>query len=256
MAFRRSVSDYKTNPLVDSLLGSILTNNHAIAFSPYNAVYGKIKLQYTPGQRYIREPNEKIILGSKWPTFYTEWRKGIPGILDSRVNFDYLEFGIQQRIQLRTLGVSSYTLKTGSFLSQKNLQLIDYQFQRRGDPLFFDSPEENFQALDSTFPVFKRFYQLHYLHEFNGFFLNKIPLLKKLQLREVAGGGLLIAPERNLRYVEAFTGIERVFKWPFVPMAKFKIGVYLVGSAANQFRNPVMFKIGVTSWDRVAKKWR
>ncbi len=172
------MSDYKTNPLVDSLFGSILTGNRATAFSSYNALYGKIKLQYTPGQRYIREPNEKIILGSAWPAFYTEWRKGIPGIFSSRVNFDYLELGIQQRISLQTAGVSSYTIKTGSFLNRKELQLVDYQFERRGDPVFFANPNEVFQALDSTFPVFRRFYQVHYLHEFNGFFLNKIPLLK------------------------------------------------------------------------------
>lgn len=109
--------------------------------------------------------------------------------------------------------------------------------------------------MDSTFPVFKRFYQAHYIHEFNGYLINKIPLLKKLQLREVAGAGFLIAPERNLRYAEAFTGIERVFKWPFVPGAKFKLGVYVVGSAANQFRNPVQFKIGITTWDRIMHKW-
>jgi hypothetical protein len=107
-----------------------------------------------------------------------------------------------------------------------------------------------------TLPVFNRFYQGHYLHEFNGFLLNKIPLLKKLELREVAGAGFLIAPERNLRYAEVFAGVERVFKWPFAPLAKFKVGIYVVGSAANQFRNPILFKIGVTSWDRKYNKWR
>jgi hypothetical protein len=255
LAFRRSVSDYKTNPLVDSLFGNVLTNNEAIPFNSYNAFYGKIRLQYTPRQHYIREPNEKIILGSKWPTFYTLWRKGVSGVLNSQVNFDYLEFGIEQHLHLGTIGISSYTILTGSFPNTNNLQLIDYKYQRRGDPLLFSNPNEQFQALDSSFPLFKRFYQGHYLHEFNGFFLNKIPLLKKLQLREVAGGGFLIAPERDLRYAELFAGVERVFKWPFAPSAKFKIGIYVVGSAANQFRSPVLFKIGVTSWDKIRHKW-
>jgi hypothetical protein len=134
--------------------------------------------------------------------------------------------------------------------------LIDYKWQRRGDPILFMNPHEAFQSLDSTFAVFKRFYQGHYMHEFNGALLNKIPLLKKLQLREVAGGGFLIAPERSLRYVEGFAGIERVFKWPFNPLSKFKLGVYVVGSAANKFNNPVQFKIGITSWDRRTNKWR
>ena len=172
------------------------------------------------------------------------------------MDFDYLEFGLEQELKLGTIGVSKYTIKTGNFLNTKDLRLVDYQFQRRGDPGFFSNPNEAFQGLDSTFPVFKRFYQGHYVHEFNGAILNKIPFLKKLQLREIAGGGILIAPERGLRYAEIFTGIERVFKWPFNPLFKFKVGVYAVGSVANQFHNPVQFKEGFTTWDRLKNKWQ
>jgi hypothetical protein len=256
-AFRRSVSDYKTNRQVDSLFGNIdlLANNKPVDFEPYNATYGKIRLAYTPRQRYIREPREKIILGSAWPTFYVSLRKGIPGLMNSKVNFDYLEFGIEQELKLGLVGISNYSIRSGSFFNTKDLRLVDYKFQRRGDPLLFMNPQEAFQSLDSTFPVFKRFYQGHYLHQFNGALLNKIPLLKKLQLREVAGGGFLIAPERSLRYVETFAGIERVFKWPFNPLSKFKLGVYVVGSAANKFGNPVQFKIGITTWNRTSGKW-
>lgn len=255
-AYRRSVSDYAINTSIDSLFPDLLDDNQAIAFASYNALYGKLKLAYTPGQRYIREPRQKVILGSAWPTFYGLWRKGIPGILKSKVNFDYLEFGMEQTFRISTLGSSSYTFLTGSFLNTRDLRLIDYKYQRRGDPLLFSNPNEAFQSLDSTFPVFRRFYQAHYMHEFNGYLLNKIPLLKKLRLREVAGAGFLYAQERNLRYAEVFTGVERVFKWPFSPLAKFKLGIYIVGSAANQFRNPVQFKIGVTTWDKFWSKWR
>lgn len=254
-AIRRSVSGYKINPKVDSLFGEYLPDNHPVAFEGYNAIYGEVKLAYTPRQRYIREPKEKIIIGSSWPTFYVSLRKGLPGIFNSKVNFDYLEFGLEQQIKLGLLGTSTYTVKSGSFISSKDLRLVDYQWQRRGDPFFFMNPNRAFQALDSTFAVFRRFYQGHYVHEFNGAIFNKIPLFKKIQLREVAGAGFLIAQERNLHYVEAFAGLERVFKWPFDAMTKFKLGVYVVGSAANQFRNPVQFKIGVTSWDKRKNRW-
>ncbi|HVG15173.1 MAG TPA: DUF5686 and carboxypeptidase regulatory-like domain-containing protein, partial [Chitinophagaceae bacterium] len=73
MSFRRSVSGYKTSSVVDSVLGDVLKDNQAVAFEPYNALYGKLRLQYTPKQRYTREPREKIILGSRWPTFYAQW---------------------------------------------------------------------------------------------------------------------------------------------------------------------------------------
>ncbi len=255
LAFRRSVSDYKTNPKIDTLLGQILTNNQPVHFESYNALYGRVRLQYTPGQRYLREPKEKIILGSSWPTFFVNLRKGIPRLLKSKVDFDYLEFGMEQQIKLGLAGISNYSIKTGSFLNAKDLRMVDYHFQRQGDPLLFMNPREAFQALDSTFPVFKRFYQAHYVHEFNGALINKIPLFKKLQLREIAGAGFLVAPEKNLKYVEGFAGIERVFKWPFDPLSKFKLGIYIVGSAANKFNNPVQFKIGLTTWDKQRNKW-
>jgi hypothetical protein len=153
------------------------------------------------------------------------------------------------------MGNFRYNVKTGDFLTRKELKLLDYHFQRRGDPFLFMNPDDAFQALDSTFPVFQRFYQGHFMHEFNGALLNKIPLLKKLQLREMAGGGFLYAPERNLRYGELFAGIERVFKWPFNPLTKFKLGVYVVASAANQFANPVQFKVGLTTWNKRKNKW-
>ena len=252
-AFRRSLSDYETNPKLDSIFGEV---NEPVDFESYNALYGKVRLQYTPRQRYIREPREKIILGSKWPTFYVSWRKGIPGPFKSVVDFDYLEFGIEQELKLGVTGISKYKILTGDFFNTKDVRHVDYKFQRRGDPILFMNPNEAFQSLDSTFPVFKRFYQAHYVHEFNGAILNKIPLFKKLQLREIAGGGFLIAPERELRYGEIFAGVEKVIRWPFNPLYKFKMGVYVIASAANQFRNPIQFKVGFTSWDRRNNKWQ
>ena len=180
VAFRSSVSNYKTSDKIDSLFGNLLDNNQAIAFPSYNAAYGKLQLNYTPGQRYIREPKEKVILGSAWPTFYVQWKKGVRGVFNSKVDFDYLEFGIKQSVKLGVMGVSSYSVKTGSFLTQKDLRLVDYKYQRRGDPILFSNPSEAFQSLDSTFATFKRFYEGHYIHEFNGALLNKISFFKKI----------------------------------------------------------------------------
>lgn len=215
-----------------------------------------MKLYLTPKLKYIRDAKEKIFLGSKWPTFYGIWRKGLPKLFKSEIDFDYLEFGLIQTINFGVLGNTSYIVKSGDFLNTKDLRVIDYRYMRRGDPLLFQNPQKSFQALDSTFPVFKRYYQGNIVHEFNGFLVNKIPFMKKLKLTEIAGGGFLIAPERNLKYLEFFTGLERVFKWPFNPLARVKLGVYIVGSVANKFNNPVQFKIGLTTWDRFKNAWR
>lgn len=252
-AMRRSVAGYKVNPDLDSsFIGNILTNNNAVDFKAYNAFYNSITLAYTPQQRYIREPKEKIILGSHFPTFYTTWRKGVPGVFKSAIDFDYLEFGMKQTIKLGVAGISHYTVISGSFINKKNIQLVDYKFQRRGDPYVFNSPERAFQMLDSTFPVFKRFYEGHYIHEFNGFLLSKLPFIQKLKLLEVAGGGFLITNERHLRYFEVFAGLEKIMR---IARDKYKIGVYAAGSVANKFSSPVQIKIGFQKFNKRTNSW-
>lgn len=254
IALRRSVANYKVGNNADSIFG--IPNEPPVQFDPYNATYNQVKLYFTPRMRFVREPKEKINLGSKWPTFYVVWKKGIKGLLKSEIDFDYLEFGMMQTINLGVAGITAYNIRSGDFINTKDLRVIDYKFMRQGDPLFFQNPQSNFQALDSTFPVFDRFYQGNIVHEFNGALINKIPFLKKLKLQEIAGGGVLIAPDRDLRYAEFFAGIERVFKWPFNPLARVKLGVYVVTSVANKFNNPVQFKIGLTTWDRFRNRWR
>jgi Family of unknown function (DUF5686)/CarboxypepD_reg-like domain len=249
---RKSVVGYKTNDKVDSLFGSAFTNNQAVNFAAYNAFYNSIGLDFTPRQKYIREPKEKVILGSNWPTFSVTWRKGIKGFLNSDIDFDYLEYGIHQKIKTGLAGEGNYSFITGSFISKKDLRLVDYKFMRRGDPFLFSNPTKSFQSLDSSFPVFKRFYEGHYLHQFHGAILNKIPVLKKLNLLEVAGGGVLYVPERNLKYAEAFVGIEKIIRfW----RERYKVGVYATGSVANQFKNPFQFKISIEKFDRRKNSW-
>lgn len=249
---RKSVAGYKVNSNVDSLFGDVLTNNRAVYFPSYNAFYNTIGLDYTPRQKYIREPKEKVILGSNWPTFSVTWRKGVKGVFNSAIDFDYLEYAIGQHLKMGLAGEANYTLMSGSFISKKDLRLVDYKFLRQGDPFLFSNPTKSFQALDSSFPIFKRFYEGHYLHQFHGAILNKIPLLKKLNLLEVAGGGMLYAPERNLKYAEVFFGIEKIVRfW----RERYKGGIYIVGSVANQFKNPIQFKISIEKFDRRKNSW-
>ena len=64
MAERRSVEKYKFFNGLDE----VLPNNDPSEFEPYQAFIIRNTLSYTPNQKYMREPNRKVILGSKWPT--------------------------------------------------------------------------------------------------------------------------------------------------------------------------------------------
>lgn len=248
-AHRQSINELTLSRKYDSLLKF---NNEPIDFEPYNAFYASIKLEYTPFQMYIREPRQKIILGSRFPTIYARWRKGVPSLFKSEINFDYVEFGFFQKLKLGLAGISQYQLFSGEFVTHKELKYIDYKFISRGNPFFFNNPLRSFQALDSTFPIFKRFYEGHYLHHFNGAIINKIPLLKKLNILEVAGGGILFVPERKLSYAEGYIGIEKIIR---IWRERFKIGFYAVGSLANKYNNPYQFKIGLDQFNKRTNSW-
>ena len=251
LAYRSSIENFNFSPAGDSLF----ENNVPLKFASSYTFNNEIGLSYTPFQRYILEPRQKIILGSNWPTFSVNFRQAIPGIFGSKIDFKYLEYRIEQEIPLGLSGKSTLIANSGAFLSQKNVSVMDYRYQRRGYPGIFSSPLYNFQQLDSTFKTFHRFVELHYLHEFNGSIVNKIPFLKILKLTERVGANFLYAPERrNMFYYEGFVGIDKAIR---LGRDRWKVGYYFTAGYSNIFEKPRFgFKINFQGYDRYSNVWR
>ncbi|MFY7946011.1 MAG: DUF5686 family protein [Bacteroidia bacterium] len=256
LRIRSEISERKdiSNFVFDALGDQIFGDNPPSVFGTHRAFIGTATLQYTPFQKYIREPRQKVILGSRWPTFFVSYSKGIPGVLQSVIDYNYLEFGLDQEMQFALWGRSELRVNSGSFLSSKKVSLVDYRYQRRGDVLLFTPPMFAFQTLDSTFATFNRFYELHYRHHFNGALLNKIPFVKKLGLRESAGINLLYAPERrNMFFYEFYVGIDKLVK---VWRERFKIGLYYAAGYSNIYEQPIYgFKVNFEYFDRRDNSW-
>ena len=68
----------------------------------------------------------------------------------------------------------------------------------------------------------------------------------------MAGGSFLILPERNLRYVEGFIGLEKIIR---IWNERFKVGYYFVVSYANKYNNPYQFKIGLDQFNKRKNSW-
>lgn len=221
-------------------------------FEAYNALIADFMLRYTPGQKYMREPKRKVVLGSKWPTFYVSYEKGIPKFIGSEVDHDYIAFGVSQTFNIATLGTSKYHLKTGKFLNTKILRPEDYQYHRRGDPILFSNPMYSYQNLDSTLPTRDWYFESHYIHHFNGALLNKIPFVKKARITEVVGGGYLWVPEHNWIHYEVYGGLERIFKFA---KRRLRIGAYGVFSNGNHIKPRGSFKISFAILDERSMKF-
>jgi hypothetical protein len=227
--------------------GDALQTQPPIQFDPYNVLRSTIALSYTPSQKYLIEPNKKIILGSRWPTFTLEHFKGW-NILGSNIDFDRITFKVYQTFNIGTLGKSEYYINTGKYVNKDSVYFIDQKFFKSGDVVgitkyFMSNPQFSFQNLAQSYNTRDLYFEFHYFHNFNGAIINKIPFMKKTGIRLAAGGGMLFIPEyNNLYYQEAYAGLQRRFKFF---RQRIKVGTFVVLSNSNYQPTKVQFKFRV-----------
>jgi len=226
---RRSINGYKKMSFFDK----VIPNDDFKPFVGYQAMLADVTITYTPGQKYMREPYRKVVLGSKWPSFYVYYQRGIPKIFGSDVDFEYLLGGIYQNFQLATLGTSAYHIRAGKFLSSKSLKDPDFKYQRRSDPLWFSNPLLSFQDQDSSLPSKDYYLEAHYIHHDNGALINKIPYMKKTGIGFVFGAGALYVNQFKWFHYEVLAGLERNFQFS---KRRLRIGLYAVFSDGNHIK--------------------
>ena len=246
---RREIINYQHTTLFDALYDK---PNIAAGFDGYQSSSAGVAVWYTPFQKYMLEPKRKVILGSTWPTFNLYYRKGVKGLFGGDTDFEYIRLNINQNIQVRTLGTSSYHFSAGKFLSKKILKREDYKIFPRGDKWFFASFLQSMQLQDTTINVTDYYFKLNYIHHFNGAIINFVPLVKRLGIHTVIGTSGLLIPESNYRYAEIFGGIERTFK---ISRTRFRLGVYFVEAKSNLSNIKPRVKFGINFYSFRNDDW-
>jgi len=169
-------------------------------------------VDYRPGTRYINRPDGKFNLGSKWPTFNVQGRLAVPDVLGADVRYLLLQAGVRDNLSLGLLGASSFRVNVGGFVGrQQGMTFIDYR-HFSGNQTLLTGNFSYFQLLDYyRFSTNNAYLEAHYDHHFNGFFLNYVPLLRKLKWQEVASLNYLKTAQAG-HYVEVGVGIEHIVK--------------------------------------------
>lgn len=247
---RRPITAYQTT----SFLSDVIEDEEALLdFDRYKAFISTNTLLFTPGQRYMREPDRKIILGSKWPTFSLQHQRGWQGAFGSDIRFDYLEAAMEQEIIFGSLGNTRYRAQIGQFVNTKDLRFVDWKRFRQSDPFLYSDPLRSFQLLDTSLHTTKLHTEVHFIHHFNGAIINNIPLLKKTRLKTVIGGGFLWLQDGNYRHQELFAGVERVFK--VGARRRLRLGLFGVVADNNQNSPTTSWKIGFDLIDIWKRDW-
>lgn len=246
------IDNLKFSPIGDSAFGEF---NKPISFQPYTKTEIRLDLQYRPFQKYVIKKNRKIIKENNWPTFKFQYRKGIPVLFKSEVNFDYIELSAFDEMKLARMGSYRWSVSAGSYINQRSLRVLEYKFIRGSDPGYFSDPLFTFQLLDiESLSTPNEYFKGSFIHHFDGAILNKVPLLSRLKLQLAGGAGTLLIPDKDLAHVEFYAGLERPVKM-WGDLVRFSIyGV----TASNPFTTNTFdytIKFGFSFYSPWSKKW-
>jgi hypothetical protein len=185
-------------------------NNTSEPFTQSQSLSGLLELKIHFKQKYMTMPDRKFILDSKYPMLTIDYRKAAGNFSSNDANYDYVKCSITGQFGLKLLGTSKYSISVGKFLTSQQVQFMDYTHFNGNQTIFSSFQINDFQMLDYyKYSTTGPFMEVHYEHNFQGFILNKFPILRKLKLDEIVGVNFLTT--NNLpQYYEVFAGISKL----------------------------------------------
>ncbi len=182
------------------------------AFAQNEALTFEAALRLRYKQKYSTYPNRKFIYGSDFPDLWITYRKGIQAF-GSDVNYDFLSVRLNENnLSLGVIGAMKFNVEVGKFINQSNLQFMDYR-HFLGNQTVFGNPDRygsSFLLLPYyDYSTADQYLQAHFQHDFDGWILNKIPLIRKLGFTEIFKAAYLHTEEQG-NYLELGFGIDRI----------------------------------------------
>ncbi len=176
------------------------------------------------GDLFVQNGNERMSVGvSKKPVFNLNYTVGIKDLIGSDFGYQKVSLSMSQRLKWGILGTTVYSLTAGKVFSPVPYTLL--QIHLGNETPFYAS--NAFNLMNYSEFVSDQFLEAHIQHYFMGLFFNRIPLIKKLHLREVlscnAAYGNLSSNNQSFNqnnhfselnkmpYVEVGAGITNIF---------------------------------------------
>ncbi|SKB92940.1 DUF5686 and carboxypeptidase-like regulatory domain-containing protein [Dyadobacter psychrophilus] len=141
-----------------------------------------LELRYAPHEQYYQGKLYRTPIINKYPIFTLRYNAGLKGVFEGQNRYHNVSANIAKRVYLSQFGYADVTAE-GSYIFGNNVlfplltihranQTYAYQLNSYNLMNFLEFVSDHYASLDVQYYM-------------NGFLFNKIPLLKKLKLREV-----------------------------------------------------------------------
>jgi len=188
--FRVSTNLAQFDPLYDFYYLDKETRDYRSQFETTEAKFG---LRYGRDEIIIINDNERVSFGpSKWPIVEVNYARGLKW-LGGDIPYAKLNFYLYQRLNMGMLGVSRYELDAGKIFGEVPYPILKNHLGN--ETLFYTSAA--FNTMNFNEFASDQYLSLRYRHFFEGFLLNKVPIVKKLKWRAVANANILFGSVQN-----------------------------------------------------------
>ncbi|RAV29727.1 DUF5686 and carboxypeptidase-like regulatory domain-containing protein [Sinomicrobium soli] len=140
-------------------------------------------LEYTPGRKTTGYGVERRDVNDEYARLFINYGKGVSGFLESDFDYEKIQFYFRKPWSVGGFGRLYTTVEAGKTFGEVPLGLLSVV---PGNQTYF-SIFNTFPNLDFYEFVTDTYVSMHLEHNFNGRIFARIPLIRKLNLREIVG---------------------------------------------------------------------
>ncbi len=201
--------------------------------------------EFTPKRRTVGYGVERLLVDNNFPRVFISYSQGLKGVMNSDFDYQKVQLYYRQPVLIGGFGRLFTTIELGKTYGQIPLGLMGVI---PGNQSYFII-DNTYNLLNYYDFVADEYASLHFEHHFNGRLFSRVPLLRKLNWREIVGikgvygtvseqnrlinaSGLLYRAPEDV-YWEYNAGIGNIFKVLRIDFAW--RGSYLTIPDANKF---------------------
>ncbi|KGO80137.1 carboxypeptidase-like protein [Flavobacterium cauense R2A-7] len=142
-----------------------------------------LMVDYTPKRKTVGHGVERMVVDYNFPRVFVNYSHGMKGVFDSDFSYQKLQFYYRHPILIGGFGRLFPTFETGKIFGKVPLGLMGVI---PGNQSYFQI-ENTYNLMNYYEFVADEYASIHLEHHFNGRLFSRVPLLRKLNWREIVG---------------------------------------------------------------------
>lgn len=183
------------------------------------------EIRWAPHEKLYQGKRYRRIINTGQPIFTLAAQVGVKGLLGGDYNYQRFILNANKRFFASQFGFADIVFESGIQFGKVPYPLMIIHRANQT----YSYQLNSYNLMNSMEFMSDKYTSLLFQHSFNGFFLNKVPLLKKLDLREIASVKMLYgAVDASNRYTKNFDELPKDPREP--QLFSLNNGAYIEGS--------------------------